>query len=124
MDREVTLMEMLEAREVLAGRQRELLERYARPVVSFTLNIAGPVKNGPVIRRAFREEIPGTTKLIIAQRIRSVQDADRILVLDEGHVSAFGSHEELLKTSAIYREVWESQTGAGNGDFDRMGGED
>ena len=76
------------------------------------------------IRRAFREEIPGTTKLIIAQRISSVQDADRILVLDEGHVSAFGSHEELLKTSAIYREVWESQTGAGNGDFDRMGGED
>ena len=76
------------------------------------------------IRRAFREEIPGTTKLIIAQRISSVQDADRILVLDEGHVSAFGSHEELLKTSAIYREVWEIQTGAGNGDFDRMGGED
>ena len=76
------------------------------------------------IRRAFREEIPGTTKLIIAQRISSVQDADRILVLDEGHVSAFGSHEELLQTSAIYREVWESQTGAGNGDFDRMGGED
>ena len=76
------------------------------------------------IRRAFREEIPGTTKLIIAQRISSVQDADRILVLDEGRVSAFGSHEELLKTSAIYREVWESQTGAGNGDFDRMGGED
>ena len=76
------------------------------------------------IRRAFREEIPGTTKLIIAQRISSVQDADRILVLDEGRVSAFGSHEELLKTSAIYREVWESQTGNGNGDFDRMGGED
>ena len=76
------------------------------------------------IRRAFREEIPGTTKLIIAQRISSVQDADRILVLDEGRVSAFGSHEELLRTSAIYREVWESQTGNGNGDFDRMGGED
>ena len=76
------------------------------------------------IRRAFREEIPGTTKLIIAQRISSVQDADRILVLDEGRVSAFGTHEELLKTSAIYREVWESQTGNGNGDFDRMGGED
>ncbi len=76
------------------------------------------------IRRAFREEIPGTTKLIIAQRISSVQDADRILVLDEGRVSAFGSHDELLRTSAIYREVWESQTGNGNGDFDRMGGED
>ena len=76
------------------------------------------------IRRAFREEIPGTTKLIIAQRISSVQDADRILMLDEGRVSAFSTHEELLKTSAIYREVWESQTGNGNGDFDRMGGED
>ena len=76
------------------------------------------------IRKAFREEIPGTTKLIISQRISSVQDADRILVLDEGRVSAFGTHEELLKTSAIYREVWESQTGNGNGDFDRMGGED
>ena len=76
------------------------------------------------IRRAFREEIPGTTKLIIAQRISSVQDADRILVLDEGRVSAFGTHEELLETSAIYRGGWASPTGAGNGDVDRMGGED
>ncbi len=69
------------------------------------------------IRRAFREEIPGTTKLIIAQRISSVQDADRILVLDDGRISGFGTHEELLADNEIYREVYESQTG-GSGDFD------
>ena len=75
------------------------------------------------IRRAFREEIPDTTKFIIAQRISSVQDADRILVLDDGRISGFGTHEELLKTNAIYREVYESQT-KGGGDFDKMGGEE
>lgn len=75
------------------------------------------------IRRAFREEIPDTTKFIIAQRISSVQDADRILVLDDGHISGFGTHEELLKTNAIYQEVYESQT-KGSGDFDKNGGED
>ena len=69
------------------------------------------------IRRAFREEIPNTTKLIIAQRISSVQDADRILVLDEGCINGFGTHEELLASNAIYREVYESQT-RGSGDFD------
>lgn len=69
------------------------------------------------IRRAFREEIPGTTKLIIAQRVSSVQDADRILVLDDGRINGFGTHEELLKGNEIYREVYESQTG-GSGDFD------
>ena len=114
MDREVTLMEMLEAREVRAGRQRELLERYARPVVSFTLNIAGPVKNGPVIRRAFREDLSGTTKIIIAQRVSSISDADQIIVLDDGHVAAHGTHEELLESCDIYREVYQSQQeGAG-----------
>ena len=62
-----------------------------------------------LIRKAFKEEIPNTTKLIIAQRISSVQDADKIIVMDDGKVSAFGSHEELLKTSDIYNEVFESQ---------------
>ena len=74
------------------------------------------------IRRAFREEIPDTTKLIIAQRIYSVQDADRIIVMDEGQINGFGTHEELLKTNEIYREVYESQT-QGGGDFDENGGE-
>lgn len=73
------------------------------------------------IRRAFAEEIPGTTKLIIAQRISSVQQADRIIVLEHGMVNGFGTHEELLKDNAIYREVYESQTGGG-GDFDEHGG--
>ena len=68
------------------------------------------------IRRAFREEIPDTTKLIIAQRVSSVQDADRIIVMDEGQVHGFGTHEELLKTDEIYREVYESQT-QGGGDL-------
>lgn len=62
-----------------------------------------------LIREAFREEIPDTTKLIIAQRVSSVQDADQIVVLDGGTIADVGSHEELLKTSAIYREVYESQ---------------
>lgn len=74
------------------------------------------------IRKAFREEIPGTTKLIIAQRISSIQDADRIIVMDDGKVNGFGTHEELLKSNAIYRDVFESQQGA-NADFDNNGGE-
>ena len=69
------------------------------------------------IRRAFREEIPDTTKLIIAQRISSVQDADRIIVMEDGKVNGFGTHEELLEQNDIYREVYESQT-SGGGDFD------
>ena len=72
------------------------------------------------IRKAFAEEIPGTTKLIIAQRISSVQNCDRIIVMDDGQVNGFGTHEELLKNNDIYREVYESQTGAsGDADFDR-----
>ena len=66
-------------------------------------------KTDAMIRKAFAEEIPNTTKLIIAQRISSVQDADKIIVLDNGKISAFGTHEELLKTSQIYQEVYQSQ---------------
>ena len=66
------------------------------------------------IRKAFREEIPETTKIIIAQRVSSVQDADRIIVLDDGRISAVGSHDELLETSSIYREVYESQVKGGD----------
>ena len=73
------------------------------------------------IRRAFREEIPDTTKLIIAQRISSVQDADRIIVMEDGKVNGFGTHEELLEQNDIYREVYESQT-SGGGDFDEKEG--
>ena len=74
------------------------------------------------IRKAFREEIPNTTKFIIAQRISSVQDADRIIVMEEGRVNGFGTHEELLESNEIYREVYESQT-QGGGDFDEKAGE-
>ena len=72
------------------------------------------------IRRAFAEEIPDTTRLIIAQRIASVQNCDRIIVMDNGRVDGFGTHEELLIGNQIYREVYESQTGAGaDADFDK-----
>lgn len=74
------------------------------------------------IRKALREEIPDTTKLIIAQRISSVQHADKILVLDDGRINGFGTHEELLATNRIYQEVWQGQT-QGGGDFDEKGGE-
>ena len=72
------------------------------------------------IRKAFAEEIPGTTKLIIAQRISSVQNCDRIIVMDDGKIDGFGTHDELIKNNDIYREVYESQTGAaGDADFDQ-----
>ena len=70
------------------------------------------------IREAFAKKIPGTTKLIVAQRISSVQDADRILVLEGGKVNGFDTHENLLKTNPIYREIYEAQT-QGGGDFDQ-----
>lgn len=71
-------------------------------------------KTDALIRKAFREEIPDTTKLIIAQRISSVQDADRILVLDQGRISGMGTHDELLRTNEIYRDIYRlQQKGAG-----------
>lgn len=69
------------------------------------------------IRRAFIEEIPGTTKIIIAQRISSIKDCDRIIVMEDGAVDGFGTHDELLATNEIYRDVYESQM-SGSGDFD------
>ncbi len=73
------------------------------------------------IREAFAESIPGTTKIIIAQRISSVQHADKILVLENGRISGFASHDELLTTNAIYREIYDVQQQA-SGDFDEQGG--
>ena len=73
------------------------------------------------IREAFKKSIPGTTKLIIAQRISSVQEADRILVLEGGKISGFDTHENLLRTNGIYREIYETQI-KGGGDFDQMTG--
>ncbi len=70
------------------------------------------------IRKAFAEKIPGTTKIIIAQRVSSVEGADRILVLDNGRVNAFDTHDNLLKSNAIYQEIYESQI-KGGGDFDQ-----
>ena len=67
-------------------------------------------KTDALIRKAFREEIPGTTKIIIAQRISSVQDADAILVLDGGRINGYGTHEELMENNAVYREIYISQT--------------
>lgn len=75
------------------------------------------------IRKAFATEIPGTTKIIIAQRISSIQDADRIIVMDNGKIDTFAPHEELLRTNEIYKEVYEAQTQTGGGDFDENGGE-
>ena len=71
------------------------------------------------IRKAFREEIPGTTKLIIAQRISSVKDCDRIVVMDDGRINGAGTHEQLLAENMIYREVYESQVGGADADFDK-----
>ena len=70
-------------------------------------------KTDALIRKAFREEIPDTTKFIIAQRISSIEDADKILVMDGGKIAAMGTHDELLKTCDIYREIYESQTRGG-----------
>ena len=71
-------------------------------------------KTDALIRKAFKEEIPNTTKVIIAQRVSSIQDADKIIVMDDGNVTAIGTHKELLKTSEIYKEVYESQMKGGS----------
>ncbi len=73
------------------------------------------------IRASFAEKIPGVTKLIIAQRISSVQDADRILVLDDGKISGMDTHENLLKSNDVYREIYHTQI-KGGGDFDQISG--
>ena len=70
-------------------------------------------KTDKLIRKAFKEEIPNTTKIIIAQRIASVEDADKIIVFENGEINGFGTHEELLKTNAIYKEVYDSQVKGG-----------
>lgn len=75
------------------------------------------------IRRAFAREIADTTKIIIAQRISSVQEADRIIVMEDGRIQGFDTHERLLETNEIYRDIYESQT-KGGGDFDEKAGED
>ena len=67
-----------------------------------------------MIRKAFREEIPDTTKIIIAQRISSVEDADHIIVMDQGKINGYGTHEELLKNNEIYKEIYASQTKGDN----------
>lgn len=71
-------------------------------------------KTDALIRKGFREFIPETTKLIIAQRISSVQDADMILILDNGSIAAVGNHQQLMQTSDIYREIYEQQTNGGD----------
>ena len=73
-------------------------------------------KTDALIRKAFAEEIPDTTKLIIAQRVSSVQDADQIIILDGGTVQAVGTHDELLATNAIYQEIYEQQMKKGGED--------
>jgi ATP-binding cassette subfamily B protein len=76
------------------------------------------------IRKAFREDIPDTTKIIISQRVTSVMDADRILILDDGKVNGFDTPENLLKTNQIYQDIYKAQTEGGYGDFDEKGDED
>ena len=79
------------------------------------------MKTDAMIRKAFREELPDTTKIIIAQRIASVQGADRIIVMDDGRIDSIGTHEQLMKSSLIYREVYESQNKGGESDEQTAG---
>lgn len=94
---------------------RALLKR-PRILILDDSTSAVDTKTDSMIRKALREEIPETTKIIIAQRISSVQDADKIIVLNDGKIDGFGTHKELLKNNVIYREVYESQQKEGNED--------
>ena len=106
--------------ETMSVERRQLMKAYGAELV---LSEGAKGMKGAIAKaNELAEEIPNITKLIIAQRISSVQDADRIIVMENGKVNGFGSHEELLKTNEIYREVYESQTG-GDGDFDEKRGE-
>ena len=93
---------------------RALLKKPAILVLDDSTS-AVDTKTDALIRKAFREEIPDTTKIIIAQRISSVQDADAILVLDDGRISGYGTHEELLASNEIYHDIYISQTKGDNG---------
>lgn len=93
---------------------RALLKKPAILVLDDSTS-AVDTKTDALIRKAFREEIPDTTKIIIAQRISSVQDADAILVLDDGRISGYGTHEQLLASNEIYHDIYISQTKGDNG---------
>ena len=83
---------------------------YSHQLILDDSTSAVDTKTDQLIRDAFKNKIPNTTKIIIAQRIASVQDSDKIVVLDDGKINGIGTHDELMKTNEIYREVYESQT--------------
>ena len=87
-----------------------MLGLYLKILILDDSTSAVDTKTDKLIRNSFKNEMKGVTKIIIAQRINSVMDCDRIIVMDNGRIDAFGTHKELLKTNAIYREVYESQT--------------
>jgi ATP-binding cassette subfamily B protein len=97
---------------------RALLKKPKIPILDDSTSAVDTATDAK-IRKAFMEEIPSTTKLIIAQRISSVKDCDRIIVMDDGRINGIGTHDELMESNAIYKEVYESQVGGpGDADFD------